>query len=211
MTVPKCRKELLSARFDAEFHQKVKYTPVTFKVWKPHPNFKKGNPGLPDFQVLIYNKNDDLQHFPTYMELRSIFASLDYKFEFLNEVEDDLNWDANTYVEGIPRSEYNHKTSTRSSNQKRAQSLKSLTESSPEKKNVQPSAKKKSRTYPPHIQQTRRLKAGYRSFILAIMDNGLITFVKMSEADFGSENVWYSANTQSKLDRKWRKHKKNFS
>lgn len=30
------------------------------------------------------------------------------------------------------------------------------------------------------------------------MDNGLISFVKMSEADFGSENVWYTPSPQSK-------------
>ncbi|QHS76651.1 tRNA splicing endonuclease subunit SEN54 [Saccharomyces paradoxus] len=205
VAVPKNKKELLNAKFDGEF-QKVKDIPATFKVWKPHANFKKRDPGLPDFQVFVYNKNDSLQHFPTYKELRSIFASLDYKFEFLNEVEDDLDWDTNSYVEGIPRREYNHNRCARSQTDKCKSSLKSLTKTSSQKNTVQSSTKKKSRVCPPHIQQNRRLKAGYRSFILAIMDNGLITFVKMSEADFGSENVWYTPNTQRKLDRKWKKH-----
>ncbi|CAI4053338.1 tRNA splicing endonuclease subunit SEN54 SKDI_16G1920 [Saccharomyces kudriavzevii IFO 1802] len=200
VAVPKTKYELWNAKNGGEVNHKKQHLPLTFDVWKPHANFKKKNPGLPDFQILVFNKNDDLQHFPTYEELRSIFTSLDYKFEFLNRVDDDFDWDANSYVEGIARSEYNLKTSTRSHTEKKASALK--TKSNTQKKTKQPCTKKRPRTYPPHIQQNRRLKAGYRSFILAIMDNGLISFVKMSEADFGSENVWYTPNSQNKPVRK---------
>ncbi|CAI5111906.1 CRE_HP_G0129550.mRNA.1.CDS.1 [Saccharomyces cerevisiae] len=201
VAVPKNKKELLDAQSDREF-QKVKDIPLTFKVWKPHSNFKKRDPGLPDFQVFVYNKNDDLQHFPTYKELRSMFSSLDYKFEFLSEIEDDDDWETNSYVEDIPRKEYIHKRSAKSQTEKSESSMKA----SFKKKTAQSSTKKKRKAYPPHIQQNRRLKTGYRSFIIAIMDNGLISFVKMSEADFGSESVWYTPNTQKKVDQRWKKH-----
>lgn len=201
VTVPKTKDELYS-RARRQHERKIIEVPLTFKVWKPCVNFKKKNPGLPDFQILIYNKNDKFQHFPTYEELRSIFASLDYKFEFLDAAKDGLDWDANSYVEGILRSEYNTKTISRSRNEKHTSSSKSSKKSDSQKEKIKPNSKKKSRTYPPHIQQNRRLKAGYRSFILAIMDNGLISFVKMSEADFGSENVWYTPSPQSKPERK---------
>ncbi|CAI1761467.1 hypothetical protein SEUBUCD646_0P02030 [Saccharomyces eubayanus] len=202
VTVPKTRDELWYSRFRRQQERGKIEVPLTFNVWKPCANFKKKNPGLPDFQIIVYNKNDKSQHFPTCKELRSIFASLDYKFEFLNEVKDDLDWDANSYVEGISRSQYNTKTASKSRNEKNTLPSKSLTKFDSQKETVKPNSKKKSKTYPPHIQQKRRLKAGYRSFILAIMDNGLISFVKMSEADFGSENVWYTPSSQSKPERK---------
>lgn len=40
-------------------------------------------------------------------------------------------------------------------------------------------------------QQQKRLKNGYRYILIAMIDYGIINFVKVSEADFGSEDVWY--------------------
>ncbi|SCV03062.1 LAME_0H07404g1_1 [Lachancea meyersii CBS 8951] len=54
-----------------------------------------------------------------------------------------------------------------------------------------------SKPVPPHLEQQRRLKKGYRSFILAVMDDGLISFVKLTESDFGSENVWFKTTRRA--------------
>ncbi|SCU84856.1 LADA_0D04236g1_1 [Lachancea dasiensis] len=52
-------------------------------------------------------------------------------------------------------------------------------------------AQRQSKPVAPHVEQQRRLKKGYRSFILALMDDGLISFVRLTESDFGSEKVWF--------------------
>jgi len=53
-------------------------------------------------------------------------------------------------------------------------------------------------------QQQKRLKNGYRYILLATIDYGIINFVKVSEADFGSEDVWFipSANDHKPKQRK---------
>lgn len=163
---------------------------LTFNVWKPQTNYKKKNPDLPDYQVLVYNKNDNKQHFPNNDDLKHIFNSLNYKFEFLQDIEDGFDWDQNSYIDGVQRSV------VLSRNQKKKNINKSQSKANNDKKPIS-SKKMKKKTRPVNgssfAQQMRRLKNGYRSFLLAVMDNGIISFVKISEADFGSEDVWYVA------------------
>ncbi|CCK68040.1 tRNA splicing endonuclease subunit SEN54 KNAG_0A03590 [Huiozyma naganishii CBS 8797] len=154
---------------------------LTFNVWKPQTNFKKKHPPLPDYQVVVYNKNQRGAHFPTFDELQNIFRHLDYKFQFLSEVADDeFSWDDHSYIVGKPRSDVI------------ASERKSKDKKDPKTPAKNPSAKKsKKRQLPPHIQQLQRLRNGYSSFLLAVIDNGIISFVRISQADFASENVWY--------------------
>lgn len=162
---------------------------VAFNVWKPQTRFRKKNPGLPDFQVVMHNKSDSTQTFPSYADLREIFNSLDYKFEFLSETDDEQFWNRNTFVGETL-------ASTISPSSKPKPDQKS-------RKNEGKSSKKGGkREVAPHVKQARRLKNGYRSFLLAVMDDGLISFVKISEADFGSEEVWYIPSKQTKERKK---------
>lgn len=78
---------------------------IVFKLWKPQVNFKKKSPALPDYQIVVYNKNNKNQQFPSYLSLKNIFSKLDYKFDFLQEIDDDF-WDKNTFTNGVPRLEY---------------------------------------------------------------------------------------------------------
>lgn len=156
---------------------------ITFNVWKPNPNFKKKNPELPDYQVVTYNKNIRDQSFPTYKEIRNLFKSLEYKFEFIENSRDTDFWDKNSYINGVSRE-------IRIKNLKDKQKKKDKKVEDTPKKTT-----KSNKSLPPHVQQTRRLKNGYRNFLLAIMDNGIISFAKIAEADFGSENVWYVSQT----------------
>mgnify|MGYP003366308316 FL=1 len=51
----------------------------------------------------------------------------------------------------------------------------------------------------------KKLKKGFRSIIIAILDNGVSSFVELSEADFSNENVWYvpsKNNKKSALNKK---------
>ncbi|CUS24484.1 LAQU0S16e02762g1_1 [Lachancea quebecensis] len=132
----------------------------SFDVWKPQSNFKKKTPGLPDFQVVVFNKNSQKENFPTYHEMRGLLKMLRCKMDFL-------------------------------SGQANEQPNPTKTEE------AKGGAKKKSKAnkkYPPHIEQQRRIKRGYRSFVLATMDDGLVSFIKITETDFGSENVWFKPN-----------------
>lgn len=169
---------------------------INFNVWKPQTNYKKKSPGLPDYQVVIYNKNDPSSHFPTYSEIKGIFNSLDYKFEFLQE---GMDWDASTYTNGIKRSEY--LTSLKSKAKQKKSS------DNPMNKNVK--TRRPASSFSPQVQQLRRLRNGFRTFLLAIMDDGIISFVKISEADFGSENVWHSPMLHKVRKSPFNRNKKN--
>lgn len=182
---PKTLQQVVDEHRNKTLEPSIKQWKISFNVWKPQTNFKKKNPGLPDFQVVIYNKNDKFTKFPTYPEFRSIFQRLDYKLEFLKEVDvdDSTAWDDFSYTNGKLRSEHmagQKKTSLQynsGKNDKRA--------------------KKSKRTYPEYIQKIRQLKDGHRAFILAIMDDGLISFVRISESDFGSRNIYYPPSSKS--------------
>lgn len=176
---------------------------LTYNVWKPQTNYKKKNPNLPDYQVLVYNKNDNKQHFPTNDDLKHIFSSLNYKFEFLEEVDDDFNWDDHSYINNIPRSV------VLMQNQKKKPDGKTTSKTNNQvKPNKNKNKKTRAPSTTPHAKQMRRLKNGYRSFLLAVMDNGIISFIKISEADFGSEDVWYIPSNQPKVKKAQYQYKK---
>ncbi|EDO18621.1 hypothetical protein Kpol_1048p52 [Vanderwaltozyma polyspora DSM 70294] len=192
--VPKSKLELLDQKFTIDqLTTTNREFELSFDVWKPQVNFKKKCPNLPDFQIVVYNKNDGSQHFPTYHDCQSIFNQLDYKFGFV-QGKDDFDWDSHSYTDEKLRAEY-------------LSSLKSKAKQSNASINTKVEGKKKKRkinSFPPHVQQKMRLKNGYRSFLLAVIDDGIISFTRMTESDFGSENVWYNP-TNSKTKRPTRK------
>ncbi|CCD24218.1 tRNA splicing endonuclease subunit SEN54 NDAI_0C05590 [Naumovozyma dairenensis CBS 421] len=182
---PKTLEELRISRFNVLQSTTTNNTnllSLTFNVWKPQTNFKKKSPGLPDYQVAVYNKNDNNVKFPTYKDFQNIFNNLDYKFEFLNySRQDEISWEDVSFTNGVPTNTYLSNLKSKAQQKK----------SSDNDNNTKKKKKRALKTFPPHVQQLRRLKAGYRSFLLAIMDDGIISFVKIAEEDFGSENVWY--------------------
>ncbi|KAM3162940.1 tRNA-splicing endonuclease subunit sen54 [Lachancea thermotolerans] len=132
----------------------------SFDVWKPQSNFRKKTPGLPDFQVVVFNKNSHKENFPTYHEMRGLLKMLNCKMDFLNASANEQAKSAETEA---------NKGATKKKS-------------------------KANKKYPPHIEQQRRIKRGYRSFVLATMDDGLVSFIRITETDFGSENVWFKPN-----------------
>ncbi|CAR26005.1 ZYRO0A13332p [Zygosaccharomyces rouxii] len=176
---PRTEEELRRTRFGS-MTKKPSAFPISLNVWKPRTDFKKKSPGIPDFQVVIYNKNDPNQHFPTYHELQEIFQYLDYKFEFLSEIDDKWDWDDHSYHDGKLRSQTVANVKSKNAG---------VAADSKKSQKVKPKRKPKPKS--PRVQQKIRLKNGFRSFLLAVMDDGMISFIKISETDFGSENVWY--------------------
>ncbi|SMN19595.1 similar to Saccharomyces cerevisiae YPL083C SEN54 Subunit of the tRNA splicing endonuclease, which is composed of Sen2p, Sen15p, Sen34p, and Sen54p [Maudiozyma saulgeensis] len=178
---------------------------ITFNIWKPNPTFKKKYPELPDYQVVTYNKNMTNQSFPTFNELEALFRSLDYKFNFIEHSSNTDFWNKNTYNNGVLREDILNDLTNNARNKNKQPKI--VTKKPTENKN-----KKPGKELPPHIQQLKRLKNGYRSFLLAIMDNGIVSFAKISEADFGSENVWYvppPKGTIGRPNKNWRKTNKS--
>ncbi|SCU91844.1 LAMI_0E07558g1_1 [Lachancea mirantina] len=158
--------------------RQVKEWHITFDVWKPKAGFKKKTPGVPDFQVIVFNKNASSQRFPTYREFRYLFRKLESKSDATSEREDS-KWGRivgklkaffnRGYWPGEPSSECKEK------------------EAKPSKK----------------VTQIQRLKKGYKSFIMAVMDDGLISYIRLSENEFGSESVWYDgARMQNKRSKR---------
>ncbi|CCF59857.1 hypothetical protein KAFR_0I00760 [Kazachstania africana CBS 2517] len=193
--VPKTIEAIRKEHSTERSRETEQFLRIAFDVWKPQVNFKKKSPELPDFQVVVYNKNIASQHFPNYSDFKTIFNSLDYKFDFL-KIPDDVDsnevewWDSNTYNEGIPR--YMYLASTKSKHSKKPSSQQDI------KIERKMKRQKPKKSISPRLQQMRDLKNGYRSFLLAVMDNGIISFVKIVEADFGSQNVWYSPKQNKK-------------
>ncbi|SCU88001.1 LAFA_0E10110g1_1 [Lachancea sp. 'fantastica'] len=131
----------------------------TFDIWKPRGTFKKKDPGPPDFQVLVFNKNSGSSAFPTYPRIRQLFRSVRSTYEGSFTPGQNATASGSKKVSEVPKRPL------------------------------------------PHVEQQRRLKKGYRSFILAVMDDGLISFVKLTESDFGSEDVWFKSNGQGNKKR----------
>lgn len=147
---------------------------IVFKLWKPQVNFKKKSPALPDYQIVVYNKNNKNQQFPSYLSLKNIFSKLDYKFDFLQEIDDDF-WDKNTFTNGVPRLEYLTSIG-RNLDKKNSKGKKSGQVSSTPFNNKKKKPKGRSKL--------SAIKQGYRSFLLAVVDNGLVSFIRISETEF---------------------------
>ena len=211
---PKTREELHSAaaeRLGCNGHEHSSYPVIAFNIWKPTPNFKKKSAELPDYQVVVYNKSVTGQHFPTYREFRRIFDSLDYKFEFLSTGSTKPSskrefWDKNSFIDGVSRAEYldnlkarKHKRSAEHVTTGQTTSAVNTASSSTR---LSSSSGKSKTNSPSYGQKIRSLRCGYRSFLLAVVDNGIISFVKISEADFGSTDVWYDGQRNARGKRK---------
>ena len=178
--VPKTQQDLLNLYFSPKkFNTAILQNyRISFDVWKPETNFKKKCPSLPNFQVVIYDKNDKTKTFPQKDDLLNIFNQTDYKFPFLDNVYD---WDTLTFIDGISRKEDLEKSSKKNKNT-------SLQDSTKDKK---PSSLVKESLEYQKLHPMKKLKKGFRSIIIAILDNGVSSFIEISEADFSNENVWY--------------------
>lgn len=166
---------------------------IEMDLWKPHPNFKKKFSSLPDYQVVIFNKNDPNKQFPCHDDLLDIFEQLDYKFDFIHTMSDgDEFWNQYSYANQISRTSYLE-------NQKGIRKIKDVPS---EKSELHTSRKHESRNNSTKYPSKKQcLKNGYRSFLLAIIDNGLLSFTKLAEADFSSFNAWEELETRKNTNR----------
>ena len=154
---------------------------IAFDVWKPSPSFKKSRRCLPDFQIVIHNKNNRTKPFPDLYDFKSVFQQLDHKFDFLCEADtlDELLSDDQAGKSSLKIIE---------APQKHMGKDKKIEDTRVNSNSIR---KKTSNPTSAYNQKMRRIRNGYKSFLLAVIDDGLISMIKISETDFGSENIWY--------------------
>lgn len=130
----------------------------TFDVWKPTPKFSKRQPPLPDFQVVVTNTNKE--NFPSLSHIQALFNC--------------------SNVGGQAPPGY-VKKQTAMSSKRQVRALR---------------AKERQLKLDPAVQKRiaysklrdARLKSGGRSFVVAMLDNGVLSFVNFGEGDFRLEH-----------------------
>ncbi|CAH2353236.1 tRNA-splicing endonuclease subunit Sen54p [[Candida] railenensis] len=159
-----------------------KLTPC-FDVWKPTPQFSKKNPTQPDFQIVIANTNQS--SFPSLSQIQELFNSSNHM----------LN--SNT-TKNTPATIKN-------------------SSSGPSKREIRAQrAKERYSKLDPKIQRSidynklkdKKFKFGNsgRCFIVALIDNGVVNFVNLSEGDFslagfGTDDLQeLSSNPNERID-----------
>lgn len=95
---------------------------ITYNVWKPRPDFKKTEPGPPDFRIAVINARET--DVPSLEELGALFDTCPYE---------------------------------------------------PPKREA---------------SQQQKLKSGYKSITLAIVDQGIVSYLRLSDAAFGKEPLY---------------------
>lgn len=180
---PKTSHELYESKCSNMSNYGTSKYKIVFDIWKPNPNFKKSYRYLPDFQVVMYNKNSNTSQFPTLSDFREILQHLDYKYPFIDDID---------VLE-----------SKQPINNKKENKVKQETQMQNQK-----IKKPKKSTGNAYSRKMKKIKDGYRSFLLAIMDDGLLSIVKITETDFGSENIWYVPPTGNDRNNKPKQKRK---
>lgn len=129
---------------------------LAFNVWKPTPTFSKKNPPIPDFQICIINTNTT--KFPDLQTIHAIFNEINYQE---TPIEKPKFKKKNTM-----------QPSKRELRLKRQQERQSKLDELIQIRNKY----LKSRD--------DKYKYGFRSFIIAIVNEGIINFVNLAEGDF---------------------------
>ncbi|RPB18563.1 hypothetical protein L211DRAFT_863859 [Terfezia boudieri ATCC MYA-4762] len=109
--------------------------PLTYRIYKPNPTFKKSSPPPPDFHVAVIPTANH-PHIPTLSDIESLFNTLP------EESKGGKEWGAKSMMQ--------------------------------------------------------RLKEGRKGLVLAVVDGGVISFVRMGDVGFGGERVWQATGPRRK-------------
>lgn len=133
---------------------------LAFNIWKPTPTFSKKNPPVPDFQICIINTNT--ANFPDLKTIHAIYNQLNYQQRPLEKPKFKKK---NTM-----------QPSKRDLRLKRQQERQSKLDQLVQTKNKYLKAR------------DDKYKYGFRSFIIAIINDGILNFVTLAEGDFSLKN-----------------------
>lgn len=130
-------------------------------MWKPQPHFKKSDPGPPDFRVCVVST----------AEQREVLT--------LTDVEDLLS--------SVPM-EYPQQPQLTAIS--KALAWGQNTPASPDPPSPATGKKKKPTSTWESKSLYQRLKDGRKGVILAIVDAGVISFIRIGDVGFGEEKLW---------------------
>ena len=135
---------------------------IHFNVWKPQPNFSKKNPPLPDFHVSVINTKHKL--FPSLKDIQHLHNTLNHT------ISESIHQEAPQ----IKQTSNKNQSAKKLQRAQKAQDKFSKM-SSDVQRNVQYQKVR--------LSMLRNGPTG-RSIVLATIDDGIINFITLSEADF---------------------------
>ncbi|KAI9836455.1 MAG: hypothetical protein M1819_001487 [Sarea resinae] len=162
---------------------------LTYHLHKPSPSFKKSAPGPPDFLICVLNARTD--GFPSLAALDALLATTPY-----------------SPPPGVPQSGSGSTPTSASTTAASATSKKGNTQQgqgqSPSPSQPAPAAASTRPNQSQPQSQTpgrgrgpggkgaiyARLRHGYRHVILAVVDQGVVSYLRVAEAGFGRERLW---------------------
>lgn len=148
------------------------YRPV-FNVWKPTNNFRKSDPGEPDFVVAVINS----KHYrtPTRLELMRLLNAVD--------VKGDARYKSNNNRK--KKQDDSKDKSTKDDSKNSAQSEFSNSEIFNSSEYTVPN-------------KMKMLKYGFRQVQLAVVDSGIINYTTVTDAPFGRVKIYYQPPKSNK-------------
>lgn len=141
---------------DSSSQSSASLNKLTFDIWKPTPRFSKKNPPPPDFQIMIINTTKS--KFPDLKTIKSIWSEVNYN------------------PTPIARPKFAKKNTM-----------------APSKRDVRLKRQQERQLKLDQLIQLKnkylklrdeKYKFGFRSFVIAIIDDGIMNFVNISEGDF---------------------------
>lgn len=144
---------------------------LAYNVWKPMQGFSKKNPPPPDFQICIINTGQN-HSFPTLQDIQCLFNQINHTFPSQNNDEGKKS------KEDKPKKTSSSQPTKREIKQQRQKERAAKLDPKIQKRNEYLK------------QRDHHLKNGLngRTLMLAVIDNGVISFNKLSEADFTLNN-----------------------
>ncbi|EDK37651.2 hypothetical protein PGUG_01749 [Meyerozyma guilliermondii ATCC 6260] len=135
---------------------------IHFNVWKPQPNFSKKNPPLPDFHVSVINTKN--KSFPSLKDIQHLHNTLNHT------ISESIN------QEPVQIKQTSNKNQSAKKLQRAQKAQDKLSKMSLDvQRNVQ---------YQKVRSSMLRNGPTGRSIVLATIDDGIINFITLSEADF---------------------------
>lgn len=150
------------------------YRPI-FNVWKPTNNFRKSDPGEPDFFVAVINSGE--YRTPTRLELMKLLNAVG--------VKGDARYRPNNNKK---KKQEDQKDKNAKGNTKPAQTESALSSNS----EVFNSS---DYTIP---NKMRMLKYGFRQVQLAVVDSGIINYTTVTDAPFGRVKIYFQPPKSNK-------------
>lgn len=166
--------------YESVSYPEISHYKIHFNVWKPQPNFSKKSPPLPDFHITVTNAKHT--NFPSLADIQHLHNSLNHI------ITEEI---AHEPVHVKQTSNKNHSIKKLEKAQRAQERLANMSKET--RQNI---------LYQKARQNMLKQGSTGRSIVLAVIDDGVISFISLLETDFT-----LSGNATKKLDKV--KHSRN--